>query len=434
MKKILTSICSATLLFSATPSDNNAQAIKYLEANKVDQAYEILEQEYTNENYNNETLFLLAKSATKLGKYDSAVAYYEELLQRDKGANRVRLELAALYYKLGNFKKAKELFLIVQAAHPPKRVGDNINGFISMIDKTVLQGGQKSWSVSFDLGYMYDSNVNAGPNIDSVLIYDLPFTLSSDAKESSDHAIKYSFSLNHLKRFESNSRLYWQSSLGVNIVDYNNIHNLDSKVLYLSTGPSLKYNKYTFSLPLNLNYVIIGHQDSYYSSNIGLSPQISYQVKPNLSFSVSVSLGDRQYYDNPQRRAKTGMLRISSRYFVNQSSFIDVGGYSGRENSKTDIYSNNSRGLNFGYYKAFSQSFNIYLSESYSRTGYDGIEAAYNESRDDKTNTLSAQVSYFISTVQVNCSLNGSYTKNTSSIEMYTYKRNMLSFSFSKSF
>jgi len=434
MKKILISICSATLLFSATVDENNTEAIKYLESNKITQAYEILEEEYTNKNYNNETLFLLAKTATKLGEYDSAVVYYEELLQRDKGANRVRLELAALYYKLGDLKKAKELFLIVKAAHPPKRVGDNINGFISMIDKTVLQGTQKSWSITFDLGYMYDSNANAGPNIDSVLIYDLPFTLSADAKESSDHAMKYSFSFNHLKRFESNSRLYWQSSLGINIVDYNNLDTLDSKVLYLSTGPSLKYNKYTFSLPLNFNYVIIGHDESYYSSNIGLSPQIAYQLQPNLSLSASVSLGDRQYYNNPQRRAKTGMLRVSSRYFINQSSFVDLGAYSGRENSKTDIYSNNSRGLSLGYYKAFSQSLNVYLSESYSRTGYDGIEDAYSESRDDKTNTLSAQISYFIPKVQLNCTLNGSYTKNISSIDMYGYKRKMLSLSLSKSF
>jgi len=436
MKKILISIVViSSFLFASTIKETNAKAIEYLKSNRVSQAKQLLETEYKNETYNNETLFLLGKIATQENELNSAVKYFEKLLKRDKGANRVRLELAVLYYKLGNLKRAKELFLLVKAAHPPKQVGDNINGFISMIDKGVLaNNNHKNWAVSVNIGYMYDSNANAGPNVDSVLIYDLPFTLSSDAQESSDHAMKYSLSFNYLKKFESNSRLFWQSAMSANIVDYNNIDTLDSKVINLSTGPTYKYNKYTFSLPINISYVIIGHKYSYYSLNYGLSPQVNYQYTPNLSFSGTLSLGEKKYYNNPNRKSKTGMLSLSSRYFLNQSSFLNIGGYTGRETSKTDIFSNNSRGVNFGYYKAFSRNLNIYLSENYSRTGYDGVEAAYNKSRDDKTNSVSANISYFIDILKTNASFNLSRTSNNSNITMYTYKRNIGELSLSKSF
>ncbi len=436
MKKILISVAvMSSFLFATTIKEINAKAIEYLKNNKVSQAKQLLETEYKNETYNNETLFLLGKIATQENELDSAVTYFEKLLTRDKGANRVRLELAAIYYKLGKLKKAKKLFLIVKTAHPPKRVGDNINGFISMIDKGLLQeGNQKNWALSFNIGYMYDSNANAGPNVDSILIYDLPFTLSTDAQESSDHAMKYSMGFNYLKKFESNNRLFWQSAINADIVDYNRIDTLDSKVISFSTGPTLKYNKYTFSIPLNINYVIIGHKSSYYSFNYGLSPQVNYQYTPNLSFSGTLSLGKKKYYNNPTRKSKTGMVILSSRYFLNQSSFLDIGGYTGRETSKTDIYSNSSRGVNLGYYKAFSKNLNIYLSENYSRTGYDGVEVAYNKSRDDKTNTINTNLSYFIDLIKLNCTINASYTKNNSSITMYTYNRKLLGISISKSF
>ncbi len=436
MKKILIGIfIVSSFLFASTIKEINAQAIEYLKNSKMSQAKQLLEHAYENGTYDNETLFLLGKIATEENELDSAVVYFEKLLKRDQGANRVRLELAAIYYKLGNLQRAKELFLLVKASHPPKQVGDNINGFISLIDKGVLaNNNRKNWAVSLGIGYMYDSNANAGPDVESVLIYDLPFTLSADAKESTDHAMKYSFSFNHLKKFESNSRLFWQSAIVANIVDYNHLNTLDSKIVNLSSGPTYKYNNYTFSLPANMSYVIIGHKYSYYSLNYGLSPQLYYQYTPNLSFSTTLSLGEKKYYNNPNRKSKTGMLSFSSRYFLNQSSFFNIGAYTGREVSKTDVFSNNSRGINLGYYKAFSKNLTIYLSENYSRTGYDGVEAAYNKSRDDRTNNISANVSYFIDILKINCSLNLSYTKNNSNITMYEYKRKIAEFLVSKSF
>jgi tetratricopeptide (TPR) repeat protein len=435
MKKLITiSLLTSTLLLSATVKENNAAAIKYLQSNQPDKAYSLLQSAYDNKNYDNETLFLLGKTAIQAGEFDSAVSYYEELLRRDKGANRVRLVLASLYYKLGNLKKAKEQFQIVKASHPPKKVGDNINGYISAIDKGVLQGSQKSWSVSFNLGYMYDSNANAGPDTNSVLIYNLPFTLSNDAKENSDYALKYGLSINHLKRFDYNSRLFWQTSFATNIVNYKKINTLDSTSLYLSTGPTLKYNKYTFSLPISLNGVIIGHKDRYYSYSIGISPQINYQYLPSLSFSGTFSVSKKTYYNNHARASSNGMLSLSSRYFLTQSSFINLGGYAGRENSRTETFSNDSRGLNLGYYKAFSKFLNIYLSENYSTTNYDGTEVAYSESRLDKSNTVGINISYFINLLKTNFTINTSYTKNSSSIDMYDYKRKILGFSLAKSF
>jgi len=428
MKKLITiSLLTSSLLFGASINNTNKEAIDFLKAKKSTEAYKVLEDSYTNGNYNNETLFLLGTRAKLNGDFDNAIKYFELLLIKDKGANRVRLDLATIYYRKGNLEKAKELLLIVKSSNPPKKVGDNIDNFLAAIAK----GVPKSWNVSFNIGYMYDSNVNAGPDTDTVLMYNLPFTLSSDAKQSSDNAIKYGFNFNHIAKFDN---FAWQSSFGANVTDYRTFNSLDSKSIYLSTGPTIKKGRATYSIPLIANVLIIGHENKYYSISKGISPQVSYQLKQDLLLNGSLSLQNKKYYQQKDRESNSITFSPSIRKYIDQSSFINLGGYLGRENSHTQINSNNSKGINLGYYKAFSQKFNTYLSASWSHTNYDGEEVAYDKSRKDTSKSVSGNLNYFIDSIKSNITFNLSYTKNSSDIEMYTYSRKQVGLSISKRF
>jgi len=317
--------------------------------------------------------------------------------------------------------------LIVKSSNPPKKVGDNIDNFLAVIAK----GVPKSWNVSFNIGYQYDSNVNAGPDTDTVLMYNLPFTLSSDAKQSSDNAIKYGFNFNHIAKFDN---FAWQSSFGANVTDYRTFNSLDSKSIYLSTGPTIKKGRATYSIPLIANVLIIGHENKYYSISKGISPQVSYQLKQDLLLNGSLSLQNKKYYQQNNRESNSITFSPSIRKYIDQSSFINLGGYLGRENSHTQINSNNSKGINLGYYKAFSQKFNTYLSASWSHTNYDGEEVAYDKSRKDTSKSVSGNLNYFIDSIKSNITFNLSYTKNSSDIEMYTYSRKQVGLSISKRF
>lgn len=428
MKRLIAiSLLTSSLLFGADTQEVNKQAVDLLNAKQASSAYELLEKEYNGGNFDNQTLFLLGTSAKQIGNLDNAVKYFEELIQRDKGAHRVRLDLASIYYQKGELEKAKELLLIVKASNPPQKVGDNIDSFLVAIEK----GTPKTWSISLNFGYMYDSNVNAGPDTDTVLMYDLPFTLSTDAKESSDYAFTYGINFNHLKHING---FAWQSSLGANVTDYRTIHNLDSKSVYLSTGPTVKQDNITYSIPLIANVTVIGHENRYYSIAKGISPQISYQINKELVLSANLSLQNKKYYKQPDKESNSVTFAPSSRYFIDQSSFINFGGYIGKENSHTQISSNKSKGLNTGYYKAFSQTLNVYLGASYSKTDYEGVEAAYDKGRKDSSKSVNTNINYFIDQIKSNIALNMSYTKNSSNIEMYDFTRKQIGISISKNF
>lgn len=428
MKKIIiTSIIASSLLFGATLKDINIEATAFLKAKEPLKAVELLEKQYVQGEYDNQLLFLLGIAAKESGDFDKAVKYFEELLTRDKGAHRVRLDLASIYYRLGNRDKAKELLLVVKASNPPKKVGDNIDSFLVAIE----QGTPKQWNISVGIGYMYDSNVNAGPTTDTVLMYNLPFTLSPDAQQNSDQAMLYQLSGSYLSQLNG---LTWQSSIGLNVTDYGDMDTLDAYSMSLSSGLSKQNGNVVYSVPLIMNTVKIGHVNSYYSNSVGLAPQIRYQARQDLSVSASIAYQKKHYYKNSVRDGDSTTLSPSLRYFFNPSSFIDVGGYLGRERSGVDTFSNNSKGLNFNYYKAFSQSLNIQLAPSYSKTDYKGTEIAFGKSRDDAMKNIRTSVNYLFSDYGLNASLSYSYTKNNSNIEMYDYSRAQTTLMLTKSF
>ncbi len=428
MKKLITiSLLTSTLLFSATVSEINKEAIGFLNSKNPDKAYELLQSSYIKGDFDNQTLFLLGTSAKQKGDFKNAIKYFEELLSTDKKAVRVKLDLAAAYYQIKNTKKAKELLLEVKATLPPKKVGDNIDRFLAVIDR----GIPKAWSVGGSIGYMYDTNVNAGPDTDTILMYNLPFTLSSSAQENDDYAKKYNLNFGYMKRFES---FALQSRLNFNMTDYNEFDNLDSLTSSLSVGPTWRDGKLIYSFPIIGSVQKIGHEKKYYSISKGISPQMTYQVGQNFSISMGLSLQEKKYYEASDKDSNTITFSPSSRYIIGESSYISFGGYIGRENSKTETSSNSSMGLNLGYYKALIKNLNMFLSASISNTDYKGIEVAYDKSRDDSLVSVGANISYFIEPIKSNVIFNISYTQNDSNIEMYEYDRTQIGLSFSKSF
>jgi len=150
---------------------------------KFKEAYDLLLKDYPENKDDIEVNFLLGMSTFKLRKFDEAIKYYQIILNKDPDAHRVRLELARAYTANGQMNEAKKEFNAVLATNPPQVVGENIKRFLEMIE------AQKNWYARVSVGFLSDSNVNAGPVAKSVLILGVPFELSTDTRERSFIAI-----------------------------------------------------------------------------------------------------------------------------------------------------------------------------------------------------------------------------------------------------
>ncbi|HVV92256.1 MAG TPA: tetratricopeptide repeat protein [Hyphomicrobiales bacterium] len=115
--------------------------------------------------------FAYAQMATRLGDYEAAIGAYDRMLFYNPHLPRVRLELGALYYRLGSFTLAKSYFdeVLAEPGTPPA-VRKNIETYLAAMQSGGTPAG-KEWSVYAQTGLRWQSNAGLGP--DSDLVYAL---------------------------------------------------------------------------------------------------------------------------------------------------------------------------------------------------------------------------------------------------------------------
>ena len=188
MKKIIKTIVllsSFSLAHAANNAETLSEASGLLKKGQSSEALSLLLKRHEATSASAQEWFLLGLSAKQSGNLLDAADYFESVLAIDPNAERVKLELAAISYQLGNRDKAEVLLLDVKASNPPAGVISNIDRFLATIEASK---GQKNWRVSASAGWIYDSNVNAGPNEDLISMFGLPFKLSDDAQSTEDNA------------------------------------------------------------------------------------------------------------------------------------------------------------------------------------------------------------------------------------------------------
>jgi len=291
----------------------------------------------------------------------------------------------------------------------------------------------KKYQFSGSLGWIYDSNANAGPTVDSVVMFGVPFTLSNDAKKTSDHASQLNLGFNHRTGLTDDMSV--QNSLSLNYTDYNNLNTLDALVFSGSTGLSYKVNdKLVASVPLVTDWVKIGHDNPYHSYSYGLAPQLRYQLDKQLSLSLGTSLSRKKYQSSSTRDSENYSISPSLTYQINPQSYAFLGARVGKIHSGLDYYSNNTTNINAQYGYAFENGVQTSINGSYTDSKYDGKEAAYTEIRRDKTHSIGVNASYGIKAISSNLVFSINHTNNDSNLPIYKYDRNQASLSLRKTF
>ncbi len=409
-------------------TETNAQVQQALMQGRPLPAYEQLLLAYRGNRYDNQTLFFLGITAKQLEKYDESEKYLRELMNKDPNAPRVKLELAEVVYRNGNSKEAKQLLLEVKAANPPERVGKNVDDFIAFIEN----GEPKAVNASISLGLLYDTNANQGPTTDTILLYGLPFTLSSDAKPAKDWATTFKADVNYTKALIGAT--YLQAELSVNAQNYFELNTFDYSSLAFSVGPSLRKKNWIFSAPYIFNILRFGHDQDYYYYINGLAPQFGYQISKNIMLSGSVTFASKNFLTDIGRNSEVFGVSPSVRYSLGKTSSLTLGGYSGRENADIETYSNDSWGINGVFYHSFSKHWSASISPSYLKTTYKGEEMLFGTNRKDEYISMNTALNYLIEPLAANLSLSYTWSKNTSMIDLYQYDRQQVMLSISKNF
>lgn len=414
---------------AANSTGDLQKAMVLLEKGQPQQAYTLLSKNMNQSSKDAQEWFLLAMAAKESGRpAEEPISYLEKVLSIDPKSDRTKLELASLLYKQGDVDKAKRYFNEVKANNPPVAVGKNIDSF--MADAAA---NSKSWQLRAYAGLMYDSNVNSGPSIDSVLIFGLPFQLSTDAKKTADSAWKAGISFDHVKKLGEKSS--WQSNFAVNQTDYKKVDTLDTLTLAASTGLGWKLgDKTALNLPLVYEQAKVGHDKSYYYYSYGISPQLQHQPNEKTVLGIAGTASKRLYKDQNERNINAWSISPSVNYQLGKADSVGAGLVFGKEKSRLDIFSNRLASANVGYSHTFQNGVKGNTTYTYTDTKYEGVEPAYTEARHDKSDSLTASVTVPLKQLRSDINLSVSHTENASSLNIYDYNRDQVFISLQKQF
>lgn len=186
-----------------------------------------------------EDLFRQAMEKRESGNIYSAIEDFQSILSTQPKLHRARLEMAVAYYQTYKFEEAvKEAEFVLNDPETPPNVRVSILAFLAQVkqDADRLSQGQSTWKFPVEFGYVYDTNVNVGPDN----------TVTPGGEKTSDSGTIFSVGADHTyqtgKRYDWGTKptnLLWQSGANIYHKGYINEDENDLSVMSLRTGPTL---------------------------------------------------------------------------------------------------------------------------------------------------------------------------------------------------
>ena len=399
---------------------------------------------------NAESLFQNGMLAMRKGQVEQAVRHFRSALQKSD-APRIKLELALAEEQLGQSKEAERLYKEVLASNPPANVRANIERRLQVValakkrgverkmvrtasgeERKVTVIKKKRWSVDVSIGLFYDDNVNAGPESDSVLIFDLPFVLSPDAQAQEDAG--YQLQANYRYQYPLGKNMNLVTSLGYSRTGYFENDRFDYDSLSLSIAPQWKNGNCSFSLPLRYGVNWLG--GDLYTQSISLSPTLHRRLSPRwlstTNLYVSLNNNDQVSGRDGESVALSQSFRWTSkdgRYFVQPRVFY------GREFADSEVLASQQVGFGIGAYAAqLPGDVSLYVEPSIRYTKYEAADPLFGETRTGTQFRMNINLTRQLPWWDMDVALGYTYTENFSNVDLYDYSRNQVSLVFRKEF
>lgn len=377
------------------------------------------------------------------GDVGESIRNFQSMLDKDPSLDRIRLELAVAYYRALNFSKARELAQqVLNKPSTPESVRVTIRQFLAQVETD----SQPSVFTPFlSAGYLYDSNVNAGPGRSVLDIGGSEFSLDPASSKRSDYGLNALVGVNHRYLFDSTVNVagseaaaLWQSQVSYYSMNYESLSDYNLDVISASTGPVLvSADNWGFALPYQVSDIYLGHEHLALFQSV--DPTVTYRIG-------AWELGaDHQYQDKAFRRDgdegrdatlnNTGLTL--GRSFDNGRYSVAVTVRDFRESADQSRYSNdgNDYGVILGARPWDGWEFS--LRHNYRSSDYKGDEPLYGKARNDREYRESFGANYsFSSGLMENwvVGLTVNDTRNRSNISLYDYTRTQAGLNLSRSF
>lgn len=372
-----------------------------------------------------EAEFRRGLQAVAAGDYAGAVTIFDGILARDAGLVRVRLELArALFLKGDEDERARFQFERVLSGELPQAVQDNVQKFLSALRQ------RRRWTLSAELAVIPDSNINGGAESREVTLGGLPYYLNESSVKKSGTAILTA--LRGTWRFADEGRWRIQTGAGLSQRSYDDSE-YDDTVLNFSAGPRYLLDRGEIGFGLSGYHRWYGLDP--YSLFMGVQLDGNYLLSRQLKLEAAVRLGRVTSPDDSGREGPSSDGSITLRYALSPELLIYGSLDARRDAFANDLLANDAAGAAVGVYGDLPWGFSAGASFRLGGTWYDGESAFFQEARRDESRQYGLTVlNRNLRFWQVTPSLRYTHVENESTIDIYTYDRDILQIGLTREF
>jgi len=365
-------------------------------------------------------MWWIGTSAMKTGKMELAIDQFEKMLAANPNLYRVRLELSTIYFKMGQYDKARSEMETVKAANPPEAVQRNIDKFLTAIEERTKKA---FWNVRFSQGLMYDSNASSGPGSRELSVIGGTLTLGNQSTKIRDEALVTSLSGNYLYDLGERQGVMWNTDASLYSMAYQSYSQFNYFMVDLATGPWWAGRKDIVKLPFG--YKEQNYESERLSHIFHIDPSYEHFFNQYVSVKGSYSYKKEFYYKegNALLDNTTYTYEITpSLYLANRMHTISA--VAGWENRKADgrRYSYDSYYYALSYLLSLPTKTNFFVRYKWLNNDYKARPLLYALPREDKRDSVTAVISqeflkHFFSSFAIN------YTDNDSNASLYKYKK-----------
>jgi tetratricopeptide (TPR) repeat protein len=361
-----------------------------------------------------EVEFLLGMLDMQSRSYASAAKRFRRILISEPKAVRVRLELARALFAQGDYQNAEHQFRLARAGKLPPEAIANIDRYLIAIRRL------KRYSYNFALAVAGDTNLNAGPALESVTLYGLPFQLSAEAKQQGGAGValdaggEWAQPLSQTVKFRFGAQLDRSQYARTEF---------DDMSISVHAGPRLTLNRWDFNALATVSERWFGDRPYFRSLGGGLDG--TYYISSRTGVSVGVNYNDVAY---PDYSYQTGPL-VSASWGVftapTTSSLVSATAVLSRTDADNAGYANWAQQLGVSYSEDLKGGITVALSPSFTRISYDAEVAAFGVRRLDKLLILQAAVLDRALDIRgFTPRLIYSFSRNQSDVALYSFTRN----------
>jgi len=369
-------------------------------------------------------MFWIGTAAAKSGKLEMAKEQYERMLQIDPSLDRVRLELATVYFAMGKNETAKKELEIVKAGDPPEGVLASIARLETAIDE---RARKYAYNVRASAGWIWDDNITSGPDAG---VYTLPggstFTPAPGSTKIQDDGFLASVTGNYLYDMGDRKHFMWNTGANIYSKTYRNFGEYDYLAANIFTGPWWAGRDGIVKVPFNFTNTYYGSDRLSYVMSV--YPSYEHFFSPLFSLRAAYTYKDERYYQESRAADLDNISHIidlaPTFYFQNRRHILTGRlGYD-HHTAKSHTFSYYAPYAGLSYFTRFPIRTELYLAYQWTQRDY-AKEQPFpytSQMRHDTRNYFTASVSqpfakYFYAAYAF------AYTDNQSSPDIYTWDK-----------